>query len=133
MLPSGAIEDGDADAGEPDEEEHVDIPKSGRDGPIPVPDDMKHLPLNFYMVERFVQAFALKFHADDHFATGSVFDGLPANPTKPTTFGYVVRNLPISDIGVLPREEIIQELLEDQVKDAKQRRDIGFPRPEQES
>lgn len=70
----------------------------------------------------------MKESGDDElppFFLGAINQGVPTDPSKPTTCGYLTVDLPSPDLGDLPRDEIIKELESDQCKTIKQRRDLS--------
>ena len=95
---------------------------------LKVPQGMKHLPTQLPVVARFIRRYVQSGEDDRSAAVyGAIYDGFPANPGKPTTCAYWTSKLPTPDLGTLPRDEIRQELAEDNQKLVKQRRDVSFP------
>lgn len=99
-----------------------------------VPYDMRHLPTEYMLVQHFIESFRLTPKSrEDGYWSGAIHIGLPCDPSKKSTLGYLLKGLPNPDLGVLPRDEIIKELRSDNVKDCKQRRDVDFPCLEKET
>ena len=61
------------------------------------------------------------------YTIGAIHQGLPSDPSKPTTCAYFLQKLTQTpDLGDLPRDDIHAELLsKDNMKESKQRRDFG--------
>lgn len=88
----------------------------------------KHLPIDQHMLLKEIKMDISKIGKDTEtgYMIGAVLEGLPENPAKATTCAYIVRHLPDPDLGDIPRDEIYQELKDNPVKLARQRRDVGL-------
>ncbi len=97
------------------------------------PESMRHLCVDQLILIMEISTAYAKFveqHGTDRddlppFMLGAVSQGVPTDPSKPTTCGSFVPNLPYPNLGVLPRQEIIKELEADSAKNVKQRRDLS--------
>ena len=58
---------------------------------------------------------------------GAVCKGEPVSPHRPSSCSYLLENLKTPELGGIPRDDIYTVLKNDITKEAKQRRDYGFP------
>ena len=79
------------------------------------------------MVEQAGQAGGGSLAATPGYALGAVLEGLPSAPHLPCSNGYWMQGLPSPRLGSIARREVEEELRNDPGKDARQRRDFGFP------
>ena len=101
-----------------------------------IPSFLKDLPAEYPLMKSFMESFLMTPDnlANGHYESGSVVVGHgPSNAGKPTTCAYCIRDLPLPNLGALPRPAMEDELRADTLREVRQRRDIDFPCGEQET
>lgn len=61
-----------------------------------------------------------------HFSLGAICEGPPVDANQPSSCAYFMSGLPTPELGTIPRNEMVEELKNDDQKEIKQRRDFGF-------
>ena len=89
------------------------------------PESMVHLDLSKYSLLK--DLIHLTTTSSKKLVFGAVCLGEPASPHEPSSCSYLLENLKTPELGGIPRDEIFAELKNDITKEAKQRRDYGFP------
>ena len=88
------------------------------------PDSMAHLDFEKYQL---LKDLIRLTSTSKKLVFGAVYEGEPVSPDEPSSCSYLLENLKTPELGGIPRDEIYAELKNDITKEAKQRRDYGFP------
>lgn len=112
-----------------EESDPEDVPPLSDGDALPIPESMSHLHNRRLVQEVLEYLSSPQFQVRDgaSVAFGGVVHELPYDPSQPTSCAYVLFDLPTPDLGSIPRDEIFEELRAEPAREAKQRRDFGFP------
>ena len=94
--------------------------------------DVSHLPTDHQMIHLFAKKYkgSGQRRGERAWPCGGVHQGRPSDPSKSTPCAYRQCDLPMPDLGALPRDDVFEELRSDPMRLVKQRRDAGFPKPD---